>query len=314
MLLKKNKIFPLVLCGFMAVFAACASSGKKPDNGVNFIPSLERALEIMGQTKGGHELADYLWDHPVPVTYAQLAGPWPKYDPVIKQIFLPRDIKENDYLVMLALARAIEVYRICDTLGLDEIIVETEQIAALGEMELAIEVGLKEREGEDSLPGQKLLDEFCSFMVEGADGLTDKVRGDCLALHPEYNRPYKSVDAYEKWLRQTKEALDGGTLNQLMLKRDRDLVRRGEITTADADKNASAFASLEPRQIYRQYNDMYIQGMEKMGRLKRLYQKRISRDKSWRKKNEAAISRQLSRTRYCGTFVRVEDYHVPGQD
>ncbi len=298
----------LLLSALACVLAltACKSAPKKPKPEVFFLPSMERALELLSETDEGKKLADFINENPIPVVYARLNGPWPKYDPAANQIYIPEAVKENDVIVALNMARAIDTYRSCKKLELSEITAEIEQMAALREMELAVELGLNDNEGTDTLSGRMILEELCSFMVEGRDRMLEKAKRNAMSYNPEYGRPYKSIEQSEKWLRQVKAAVEKGNLHQLLQKRDRDRVRRGEITVAEADQNALAVTSADSRVLYRQYNESYLREMETLRQIQRLYDKRMSDDDTWRKRNAKAISAQLARTSYCSSFVQTE--------
>jgi len=288
-------------------FGGCASEPVKPAVSVYFAPSMERAIEILNETADGRELSDYLHAHPIPITYAQLPAPWPQYDPQVKQLFLPKELKDNDYLVALALMRGIETYRLCETLRLDEIMLEVDQIAAIREMQMIIELGLENKEGENSASGRQMLDEACSYMIGGPRALAEKVKSDALSpLRPDYGRYYRPASVKLSWLRQIKTALDANTLPQVMQKFDRDRVRRGEITMADADKNAMEFRSMDLRQMYRKYDDLYLHGTKSLDNLEKEYEKRLAAAADWHDKYRKAVARQLARTTYCNTFIKAQ--------
>ncbi|MFA6583382.1 MAG: hypothetical protein WCS77_03710 [Elusimicrobiaceae bacterium] len=298
----KKFLFPLM---FIALAAGC-SGAKKDTITEYYAPSIERAMDRMKHTSGGPELLAYLAEHPIQIRYADLPGPWPKYDTVIKQIQIPETAKDSDMTVAFLLARVLDIYRNYNTLQAQEMSVEMEEAAALRATELGIQMEFGGKDWRNSLPGQLVIEELCSYMAEGTGRMLEKVRRNSMTRFPQYGRPYNSLDKSRRWLEKAKAATAEGNLHLLLYQRDLDQMRRGFMSPEQVNKNDVSVRSMDEDSLYRYFNQFFYESMQVLDRQKKMYDQRLEQDAAWRAQNGELISSQLEHTPYCGTFVPSE--------
>jgi len=294
-----KKLFPV----FLIFLGGCATSAGKPE--LYFEPSLERAMEIVGQTREGRGLLSYLDKNPVSVKYSDsISGPWPKFNPAEKEILIPENVRRSDVLAGLLIARGLAEYRVYDSLNLSETLAETEEIAAVTQAHIALELGLEQGALLGSAAGKAALSEVCVYVAQGPEKFSGKILAESLSPNAEYQRPLETIDGAKKWLGRVKDAMAEGTLPQLLYERDMERVKKKTLTQARADANSARVRSADPESLWRMQRQFFASAGKTLDEAAALGQKTLEEDLMWRRRNSALISQRLAELTWCRVSPR----------
>lgn len=291
----------LHLCAF-AVLCLLLSGclfNKKPEARLTSEPSIERAFDVLNATPDGKPLVDFLNEKPVRFEYGNTPGLCNKFFLKTRKIFLPMELKDSDTLLALALARAAYIYRLYAVSGLDEIISEEEELGALFQARIGLEVNLMDKDFKRNKSAKELKSDFCTYIMDGSKPAALSARTTALSSQPECQRPLETLQTQRMWLNETLKAINAGSFYQLLYDRDLHKVHKGLMTQGEAMKNDAALRALPTYEIYRYQRVFYDQHNYIFSRIENLYNAALLGDEAWRKANQSAIDRAREEFSTC---------------
>lgn len=282
--MKLRLLLPLLL-------PLCACAASRPDLRLTSEPSLERALDLIASTGEGRLLMKFLHKHPVKFEYSNTAGLCHKFSLKKGLIYLPPDYRGSDLVLALALARAAHIYRLYTLSGMDEIISEEEELGALFQARLGLQLELAGADFKKAggAPGMK--NEFCTYVLESSRYTMSQARREALAPDADCQRPLETMENQRVWLEKTRKALNDETFYQLLHERDMARVRKGAMPMSEAMKNDATVRGLPTYEIYRFQRTFYDKQTDIFDRFARLYAEEIKYDALWRAAHQAEIDR-----------------------
>lgn len=286
----------LLLLPALWLMAACAGGR----NGILLTrePSIKRAIEILEGTREGAPLVKFLHAHPVRLEYSEAPGLCHKFSLRTGRIFLPAGYKSSDKMLALALARAVNVYRLYADAGLDEVVSEEEELSALLVARLALELNLL---NEDfNKPGaESFKASFCSYLLNGSGYAMEQARRQALSTDPDCQRPLDTLENQRAWLEKIRKSIDGDTFYQLLYERDQRRVKRGAITMSQAIKNDADARALPSYEISRYQRTFYSRQSDMVGRFERLRARELEEDADWRRARQADLDQTREEFSAC---------------
>jgi len=297
----RNKRLPpsILVCAVTLFCAGCSSVGK-PATELTREPSIERALDILEAAPASRPLVRFLNEHPVRLEYSRTPGVCNKYSLKTGAIFLPRELRNSDALLALALARAVYIHRLHILSGLEDVISEEEEIAALFQARIGLALKLKEEDFKHNRFAKELRSDFCTYIMDGSDAAVLSARTIALSSQTVCRRPLEMMQTRRARLEETIAAVDNGSFLQLMKTRDLEKVRKGALTMNDAMKNDADLRSLPPDELYRNQHTFYVAQKDILFRLDRLYREALKDDELWRQANESLIGDVRQEFSACG--------------
>ena len=273
--------------------------GNRPEARLTSEPSIERAFDVLGATPDGKTLINFLNEKPVRFEYGNTPGLCNKFFLKTRKIFLPRELRDSDKLLAMAAARAAYIYRLYVTSGLDEIISEEEELGALFQARIGLEIKLMDTDFKRNKAAKELKSDFCTYLMEGSKSAALAARTTALSSMPECQRPLETLQAQRVWLNETRKAINAGSFYQLLYDRDLHKVHKGVMTQGEAMKNDAAIRSLPTYEIYRYQRVFYDQQSDIFSSIESLYNSALRDDEAWRTANQAAIDRAREEFSTC---------------
>jgi len=291
---------------FFAVTSALLACGCvfAPHKSASFDPSIERALELLSKTASGKPLLRYAERRPIEIRYSpRLKEPWPKFDPQGNALLLPDNARGSDYVVALLLARGLASYKIYAERNLADMLIEVEELAALEQAHAATELEIHDEAEVEASPGGKYaLDELCAYLSEGRGKLLEMTGRNALDSYPEYGRPLETLDGARAWLKKTHQALEDGTLPQLLYQHDLARVKRGTLTQSEASENLLQMRTTNSDGIWRGQREYYFNANKILSNMALFKERALLADDEWRKKNAGLMAQRLDKTRRCQSY------------
>ena len=276
-------IAALLFCGSGCFFS------KKPEAKLTSEPAIERAFDILAATPGGKPLTRFLQKNPVRFEYSNTPGFCHKFSFKTGRIYLPKEYANSDTLLALALARAAYIYRLYTVSGLQEVISEEEEMGALFQARVGLELGLANKDfGQNRFAGE-LKSDFCIYLMEGAKSAATTARAAALSSQPECQRPLETLQAQRVWLEKIREAINDESFFQLLYDRDLQKVRKGVIPVSEAMGNDAAIRALPMYEIYRYQRMFYDKQSDSFARIEKLYRDALKEDEAWRRANRLTL-------------------------
>ncbi|HBE87975.1 MAG TPA: hypothetical protein DDW67_02415 [Elusimicrobia bacterium] len=301
------KRLPILLASLLPL-ASCSGSRRAAPS-LTPEPAIERAFDVLSTAKEGKKLISFLEKNPVSFEFANVEAPCPRYEFGRGRIYLRREFKGSDAMLALALARAAQVYRFHRLAGIESPTAEQEELAALFQARIGLQVRLVNQDFETDDPGVKeIKSAFCAYLHEGQRYAMQKARASALVTEQWCGRPFETLGSLESWLERTKEAVRDETLFTLLYERDLQRVRRGQITMADAMRNDANFRAMPLYEINRFQRMFYDTENEKVSRAVKLYRELTREDASWRAGHAGDITRAREAFATCG----MKDLLPPG--
>jgi hypothetical protein len=303
----KAAIAPTIVAA--GLLCACAAAGKHVQKagafGDNYYePSIERGLEIAAKSGDGAALIAYLQQNSLGIKYTSLNGPWAMYDPQAKIAQLPEKVRGDDYTVGLMLVRALAEFHAIDSIGLDQNLLEIEETAALAQSRALISLGVPDEKAlAATAAGKQALDEACAYMIEGQPQFIEMVDRDALAPLPEYARPLDTLPVAKRWLMQYQDALQDGTLPQVVYRHDMEKVRKGIMSKDDAIKNQVTLHDADPGMLLRMNRDLYYRAERRLEDASNFQKSQKAQDLKWREEHAALINMRISEIHHCQFYV-----------
>ena len=262
---------------------------KKPEVILTSEPSIERAFDILSELPDGKPLLRFLYKNPVRFEYANTPGVCHKFSLKTGKIYLPKEYKNSDALLALALARAAYIYRLYVMSGLEGLISEEEELGALYQARIGLETGLTNKDFERNRFAGELRSDFCTYIMEGSKSAALSARTAALSSQPDCQRPLDTLQAQRVWLEKTRDAINDDTFFQLLYDRDLQKVHKGVMTDSEAMKNDAAIRAMPMYEIYRYQRSFYDKQSDIFGRIEKLYRDELKNDEAWRLANHPAI-------------------------
>ena len=273
---------------------------KKPEITLTSEPSIDRAFDILADIPEGKPLLRFLNKNPVKFEYANTPGICHKFSLKTGKIYLPKEYKNSDTLLALALARAAYIYRLYVMSGLEGLISEEEELGALFQARIALETSLENRDFERNKFAGELRSDFCTYIMEGSKSAALSARNAALSSQPDCQRPLDTLEAQRVWLEKTRDAINDDTFFQLLYDRDMQKVHKGVMTAGEAMKNDAAIRSMPMYEIYRYQRSFYDKQSDIFGRIEKLYRDELKEDENWRKANQLVIEKAQKEFSACG--------------
>jgi hypothetical protein len=299
---------PALLAAVLTL-ASCSGGRRAAAPSLTPEPAIERAFDVLATAKEGKKLIAFLEKNPVSFEFANVEAPCPRYEFDRRTIYLRRGFKGSDTMLALAVARAAQVYRFHRLTGLDAPAAEQEELAALFQARIGLQINLVNDDFGTDDPGvREIKSSFCTYLHEGQRYTMQKARSSALATEQWCARPFETLSSLGMWLERTREAVRDDTLFTLLYERDLQRVRRGQITMADAMRNDARFRAMPIYEINRFQRMFYDTENRKISRANRLYRNMTAEDASWRESHAAEINRAREAFATCG----MRDLPPPG--
>jgi hypothetical protein len=293
----KNHLLLLI-----AALALAGCAGTRPDVRLTSEPSIERALDILASVPEGKPLMKFLHKNPVRFEYANTPGLCHKFALKSGQIFMPADYKGSDLVLALAIARAAQVYRLTAQSGLEEIISEKEELGALFQARIALEINLVSADFAKAGGAPEIKTDFCTYVLETSRYAMAQARKEALTPDADCMRPLETLENQRVWLEKTRKAINDETFYQLLYERDLARVKKGSMPASEAMKRDAAVRALPTYEVYRFQRTFYDDQNEIFKRFARLYAAEVARDGAWRGAHQAEIDR--ARTEFSDCNMR----------
>jgi hypothetical protein len=287
----------LLLISSFWLLAACA--GNRRDVRLTSEPSIERALDIVGSTEQGKPLVKFLYKNPVRFVYSNTPGLCHKFSLKTRTIFLPMEYKGSDLVLALAIARAGHIYRLYKLTGMDEIISEEEELGAIFQARLALEINLVNADFEKAAGAPEIKTDFCTYVLENSGYAMNQARRKALAPDADCQRPRETLENQRVWLEKTLRAINDETFYQLLYDRDMDRVKKGAMPMSEAMKNDAMLRSLATYEVYRFQRTFYDKQNDSFTRFGKIYASELRKDASWRAAHQPDIDRAREEFSAC---------------
>lgn len=289
-----------VLClALLAASCSRSASLKKSAHSLSTEPSIERAADILSRTQEGKILLDYLAKNSVSAEYRALKGPWPKLMPGERKILIPKSVRKSDITAALLLARSADIYMTYTRTGVFDLLAEQEEIAALAQARLALELGFSDSDAKKSPAGAAVLEELCPYLFQGSRAAMDVARKNAREPCPEYGRPLETAESVRNWLEKTQTAIMEGSLAQVLYQRDLEKVKRKTLTMAEAAKNYADRRALPQYDIFRAQRNFYMDQMKTLSDMNKLLESAMETDAEWKETHVPEIEKGLREFSAC---------------
>ncbi len=289
------KLRLLLLCP-LCLLAACAGNR---DIRLTSEPSIERALDIIQGTPQGKPLMKFLYKHPVRFEYSNTPGLCHKFSLKAGNIFLPLEYKDSDLLLALATSRAAYIYRLYSVTGLEEIISEEEELGALFQARIALEINLVPADFEKAKGAPEVKTDFCTYVLENSRYTMSQARKEALTPSAECQRPRETLENQRVWLEKTRKAINEENFYRLIYERDMTRVRKGAMPISEAMKNDANIRAMPTYEVYRFQRTFYDNQSGIFSRFEKEYAKEVQADSSWRAAHQADIARAREEFSAC---------------
>jgi len=252
-------------------------------------PSMERAFDLLEGTREGRPLLKFLHKHPVRFEYSNTPGLCHKFSLKAGKIFLPPEYKSSDKMLALAIARAGKIYEFSSQTGLEELVAEEEELSALTQARLAVDLTLLNEDFDKARGAEGIKTSFCAYVLGGTGYAMQQARRQALAADSDCQRPLDTVENQRVWLEKIRKAIDDETFYQLLYDRDQLRVKKGVMTASQAMKNESELRGLPVYDVYRYQRTFYDQQSDIVGRFDKIRARELREDAGWRQARQADL-------------------------
>ncbi len=288
----------LLLTPFL-LLAACA--GRRPEVRLTSEPSIERALDILGSVPQGRPLVKFLYKNPVRFEYSNTAGLCAKYAFKSNEILLPPAFRGSDRVLALAIARAAFIYRLRAETGLEEIISEEEELAALYQARVALEINLANADfSGEAKSAAGIKNDFCAYVLESSRYAMAQARKEVLTPDTDCQRPLETLENQRVWLEKTRQAINDENFYQLMYDRDLQRVKKGSMPYNEAMRNDAVLRGLPTYDVYRYQRTFYDRQSDLFSNFEKAYSRELKLDAAWRGEHQGAIDAAREEFSDCG--------------
>lgn len=277
----------LLLLALLLPLAACSWNRKEVS--LTSEPSIERAFDVLAGTREGRPLVKFLRKRPVRFEYSNTPGLCHKFSLKTGKIFLPPEYKTSDKILALAVARAAYIYKLYVYTGLEEIISEEEELSALLQARLAVELGLTDDEFARTRGAGQIKSSFCAYILGGTRYAMERARKQALAADSDCQRPLDTVENQRVWLEKIRKSINDETFYQLLQDRDLLRVKRGAMTMSEAMKNDARLRGLPAYEVYRYQRTFYDVQSDIVGRMDKVRAAELRDDAGWRSSRQREL-------------------------
>ncbi len=264
-----------------ALLCGCATA--RPDVRLTSEPSIERAMDLLNATPDGKDMMHFLNEHPVDFEYSNTPDRCDRFLLHSGRIYIPEDYRDHDLIAALDIARAAYIYRLWKESGLDEVISEEEELGALFQARLAVELKLTNADFARAGGKTEIKNDLCAYLLEGSSYAMELARKEALTEDTACQRPLETLENQKVWLEKTRQAIDDQTFYQLLYDRDLARVRKGSMTMAEAMKRDAEMRALPLYEVYRYQRSFYDDQNEVFSRFEKLFKSAVRSDAEWRR-------------------------------
>lgn len=282
----------------LALLCGCAST--RPDVRLTSEPSIERAMDLLNATPEGRELVGFLNGHPVDFEYSNTPERCDKFLLHEGRIYIPSDYRDHDLIAALDIARAAYIYRLYKESGLDEVIAEEEELGALFQARLAVELKVTNAKFAKAGGVPEIKNDLCAYLLEGSSYAMELARKEALTEDTACQRPLETLENQKVWLEKTRQAIDDQTFYQLLYEKDLARVRKGSMTMAEAMKRDAEVRALPLYEVYRYQRSFYDNQSEVFSRFKQLFESAVRADADWRRTRKSEVDASREEFSACG--------------
>jgi hypothetical protein len=286
------------LLSVILLAAACAGP-QKVDIRLTSEPSIERALDTLASVPEGRKLVSFLYQRPLRFEYSNTSGLCYKFSLKTGRIFLPAEFRGSDTLLALTLGRSAYIYRLYAESGLEEIIAEEEETAALFQARMGLEINLLNSDFAGKKFAGGIKTDFCAYILDGSRYAAQGARALALSQDADCQRPLETLQNQRVWLEKTRQAINDETFFQLLYDRDQRKVRKGLMSQSEAMKNDANIRSLPTYETYRFQRTFYDKQNDIFSRFEKVYREALQDDDAWRAANAGAIQRAREEFSAC---------------
>jgi len=281
----------------LLLLAGCAA---RPEVRLTSEPSIERAFDLLARTSEGRPLLKFLLKNPARFEYSNTAGVCHRLDLKRRAIYLPPAYKGSDLVLALAAARAGYIYRMYAQTGLEEPISEEEELSALFQARMALELGVTEADFAHAGQAAEMKADVCTYVLESSRYAMAQARSEALGSDPECGRPLETLENQRVWLEKTRQAINDETFYQLLYERDLARVRKGAITMNEAMKNDAVVRAMPVYEVYRYQRTFYDKQTDVFSGFEKAYAAEVKRDALWRAGHARDIDAAREEFSGCG--------------
>jgi len=283
-----------------ACLLAAACAGNRKDVRLTSEPSIERAFDIIQGTRQGKPLMKFLYKNPVRFEYSNTPGLCHKFSLNKGKVLLPEDYKSSDLLLALALARAAHIYRLNKETGLEELISEEEELGAIFQARLAIEINLVDADFGKERPAAEMKTAFCSYVLENSRYAMRQARKEALTPDADCQRPLETLENQRVWLEKARKAINDENFYQLIYDRDMARVRKGAMPISEAMKKDAMIRAMPTYEVYRYQRTFYDRQSDIFRRFEKAYAREVAADEAWRAAHQGDLDRAREEFSACG--------------
>lgn len=278
----------LLLLAPLLLAAACSWNRREPV--LTSEPSIERAFDLLSTAREGRPLVKFLRKRPVRFEYSNTPGLCHKFSLRTGKIFLPPEYKASDKVLALAVARAARIYQLYSRTGLEEVISEEEEISALLQARLAVELRLAPEDfARVKAAGDPVKTSFCSYILGGTRYAMEQARKQALGADSDCQRPLDTLQNQRVWLEKIRKAVNENNFYQLLHDRDQLRVKRGVLTMSEAMKNDARVRALPAYEVYRYQRTFYDKQSDIVDKLEKARAAELREDAGWRAARQAEL-------------------------
>jgi hypothetical protein len=277
-----------------------AGAGRRAEVRLTSEPSIERALDVLGSVPQGRPLLKFLYKNPVRFEYSNTAGLCAKYAFKNHTILLPLAYRDSDQVLALALARAGFIYRVYVETGLEEIISEEEELAALYQARVALELNMANADFARTKGAAGIKNDLCAYVLESSRYAMAQARKEALTPDTNCQRPLETLQNQRVWLEKTRQAINDENFYQLMYDRDLQRVKKGSMPYNEAMKNDAVLRGLPTYDVYRYQRTFYDRQSDLFSNFEKAYAREIELDAAWRADHQGAIDAAREEFSACG--------------
>jgi hypothetical protein len=287
----------LLLLSLAALLGAC--TGNRRETRLTSEPSIERAFDIISGTELGKPLMKFLYKNPVLFEYSNAAGLCHKFNLEKGLILLPVEMRGSDLVLAMAIARAAYMYRLYTLTGLEELISEEEELGALFQARLGVEIALMNVDFEKAPGTADLKHDFCTYIMDNSEMAMAQARKRALSADPDCQRPLDTMGGQKIWLNRMRQAINNDTFHQLLYERDQQRVRRGVMSMSDAMKKDARIRAMPAYEAFRYQRTFYDVQNGIFTGFEKVFGEEVRADAAWRAAHKEAIDRAREEFSTC---------------
>ena len=291
-------LFPLIVL----LLISCGSKNRKSEVILTSEPSIERAMDILCETKEGKKLVNFLYTHPIRLEYSNTAGLCHKFAFKKNRIYIARDFKASDIFLALEVVRAALIYKIYVTSKLTEIISEEEELAALLQSRIALQLNLVNDDFSKFPFSSKIKSEFCTYIMDGQKAAMRKARFAALISDTDCQLPLETLSTQKAWLKKIKDSTGKGNFFQILYEHDMEKVKQGALSMMEAMNNDAKNRGLETYDLYRYQRRFYEDSSKIISNFEKIYRQEIKKDANWRERNSELLESAAMEFSECNLF------------